>query len=54
MGTREFAAVPEVLLSLSLLAGAHGHTSILELKHFRFQMFLHFRHGLLVLLGHKI
>src|SRR5215472_4146330 len=43
----EFAAVPEVLLSLSLLAGAHRHKSILKPKHSRYQMFLHFRHRLL-------
>ena len=35
----EFAAVPEVFLPLSLLAGAHRHTSILGLKQFVFQCF---------------
>src|SRR6185437_15228323 len=49
----EFAAVPEALLSPSLLAGAHRHESIVWLKHLLFQMFPYFRHRLLVLLCYK-
>src|SRR6202021_135273 len=50
MGTgacRELAAVPEFLLSLSLLPRPHRHRSIVRSKHFQYHMFLDFGHGLL-------
>jgi hypothetical protein len=49
----QFPAVPQVLLSLAHLPGAHRHSSIVESKHFQCYMSFDFRHGLLVLLGHK-
>jgi hypothetical protein len=36
---REFAAVPEGFLPLSLLPGAHRHRSIVRAKHFQCYMF---------------
>ena len=44
---RKLAAVPEFLLSLSLLPRPHRHRSIVRSKHFQYYMFLDFRHGLL-------
>ena len=44
---RQLAAVPQVLLSLSLLPRPHRHSSIVRSKHFQCYMFLDFRHGLL-------
>src|SRR5512134_88252 len=44
---RNLAAIPEFLLSLSLLPRSHRHRSIVRSKHFQYHMFLEFRHGLL-------
>src|SRR5512134_3609365 len=48
---RNLAAIPEFLLSLSLLPRSHRHRSIVRSKHFQYHMFLEFRHGLLDLIG---
>src|ERR1700694_4541520 len=44
---RKLAAVPDSLLSLSLLPRPHRHRSIVRPRHFLYHMFLDFRHGLL-------